>query len=109
MRIRWYQQELYDRPNVHLDIKIRMVKAEAVGALLYGRVTRTTQQKYYRKLRIVHHRVLLRIIGTRRRRSDHGVLWYNRALELTECESIEATSRARRLFWAGTLIRMDDG
>ena len=33
---------------------------------------------------------------------------YNRALELTGCESIEATLRARRLLWAGALIRMDD-
>ena len=30
MRIRRSQQELYDWPNVPLDIKIRMVKAEAV-------------------------------------------------------------------------------
>ena len=59
MRIRRYQQEHYDRPKVPLDLKIRMAKAEA------------TQQDHYRKLRIVHHRVLLRIIGARRRRSDH--------------------------------------
>ena len=94
MRIRRYQQELYDRPNVPLNLKIRMVKAEAVEALLYGCVTWTTD---YRKLRTIHHRVLLRIIGARRRRSDHRVLSSNRALELTECESIEATLRARRL------------
>ena len=109
MRIRRYQQELYDRPNVSLDLKIRMVKAEAVEALLYGCVTWTTRQEHYRKLRTVHHRVLLRIVGARRRRSDHRVLSYNRALELTGCESIEATLRARRLLWAGALTRMEDG
>ena len=61
------------------------------------------------ELRTVHHRVLLRIIGARRRRSDLRVLSYNRVLELTGCESIEASLRARRLLWAGALARMDDG
>ena len=109
MRIRRYQQELYDRPNVPLDIKVRIVKAEAVEALLYGCVTGTTRRQHYSKLRTVHHRVLLCIIGARRRRSDHGILSYNRALELTECESSETTLRASRLLWARALIRMGDG
>ena len=74
MRIRRYQQELYDRPNVPLDLKIRMVEAEAVDALLYGCVTWTTRQEYYSKLSTVYHRVLLRIIGARRRKLDHLVL-----------------------------------
>ena len=34
---------------------------------------------------------------------------YNRALEITRCESIETTLRTRRLLWAGTLIRMSGG
>ena len=35
---------------------------------------------------------------------------YNRALEITGCESIETTLRTRRLFlWAGTLLRMSGG
>ena len=108
MRIRRYQRELYDRPNVQLDLKIRMAKAEAIEALLYGCVTWTTRQDHYRKLRTVHHRVLLHILGVRRRKSDHRFLSYNRALELTGCESIETTVRTRRLLWAGALIRMDD-
>ena len=107
MRIRRYQQERYDRPNVPLNFKIPMVKE--VEALLYGYVTWTTRQENCRKLRTVHHRVLLRIIGARQHRSDHRVLSYNRALELTGCDSIEATLRARRLLWAGALTRMDDG
>ena len=39
-------------------------------------------------------------------------LWmtsYNRALEITRCESIETTLRTRRLLWAGTLLRMSGG
>ena len=31
---------------------------------------------------------------------------YNRALEITRCESIETTLRSRRLLWAGTLLRI---
>ena len=31
---------------------------------------------------------------------------YNRALEITRCESIEATLRTIRLLWAGTLVSM---
>ena len=38
------------------------------------------------KPRTIHHRVLLCIIGARRRRSDNRVLSYNRPLELTGYE-----------------------
>ena len=61
------------------------------------------------KLRTVHHRVLLRIIGAQRKRLDHRVTSYNRALEITRCESIETTLRTRGLLWAGTLIRISAG
>ena len=58
------------------------------------------------RLRTVHHRVLLRIIGVQRKRPDHWMTLNNRALEITGCESVETTLRTRRLLWAGTLIRM---
>ena len=64
MRIRRYLQELCDWPNMPLDIKIRMIKAEAGDVLLYGCVTWTTRQEHYRKLRTVHH-IFLRIIEAR--------------------------------------------
>ena len=41
--------------------------------------------------------------------SDHRMTSYNRALEMTGCESIETTLRTRRILWAGTLIRMSGG
>ena len=34
---------------------------------------------------------------------------YNRALEVTGCESIDTEFRTRRLLWAGTLLRMSGG
>ena len=105
-RIRRYSRELYGQPKVALS---RMVKAEAIEALLYGCSTWTLRQEHYAKLRTVHHRVLLRIIGAQRKRPDHRMTSYNRALEITGCESIETTLRTRRLLWAGTLLRMSGG
>ena len=104
MRIRRYSRELYGQPKVALSLKTRMVKAEAIEALLYGcSSTWTLRQEHYAKLRTVHHRVLLRIIGAQRRRSDHRMTSYNRAFEMTGCESIETTLRTRRLLWAEML------
>ena len=57
----------------------------------------------------VHHRVLLRIIGAQHKIPDHWMTAYNRALEITRCESIEITLRTRSLLWPGTLIRMSSG
>ena len=91
MRIRRYLRELHDQPKVALSLKTRMVKAEAIEALLYGCSTWTLRQKHYAKLRTVYHRVLLRIIGAQRKRPDHWMTSYSRALEITGCESIETT------------------
>ena len=63
MRVKKNAVQLYDRPTVPLDLNVRMVKAEAVEALLYGSLTWTLRQEHYKELRTVHHRVLLRIIG----------------------------------------------
>ena len=95
--------------KVALSLKIRMAKAEAIEALLYGCSTWTLCQEDYAKLRTVHHRVLLRIIGAQRKRSDHRMTSYNRALEIAGCGSIQTTLRTRRLLWAGTLLRMSGG
>ena len=93
MRIRRYLREPYDQPKVALSLKTRMVKAEATEALLYGRSTWTLLQEHYAKLRTAHHRVLLRIIGAQRKRPDHRMTSYIRALEITGCERIETTLR----------------
>ena len=109
MRIRRYLRELYDQRKAALSLKTRMVKAEAIEALLYGCSTWTLRQEHCAKLRTVHHRNLLRIIGAQRKRPDHRMTSYNRALEITRCESIETTLITRGLLWAGTLIRMSGG
>ncbi|CAN0438471.1 unnamed protein product, partial [Ascophyllum nodosum] len=110
MCIRRYLRELYDQPKVALSLKTRMVTTEVIEARLYGCSTWTLRQEHYAKLRTVHRRVLLRIIGAQRKRPDHRMIFYNRALlEITGCESIETTLRTRRLLWAGTLLRMSGG
>ena len=91
MRIRRYSRQLYGEPKVALSFKTRMVKAEGIEALLYGCSTWTLRQENYAKFRTVHHRVLLRIIGAQRKRPDHRMTSYNRALQITRCESIETT------------------
>ena len=72
MRIRRYSRELYDQPKAALSLKTRMVKAEAIEALLYGGSTWTLRQEHYAKLRTVHHRFLLRIIGRSARDQTTG-------------------------------------
>ena len=97
MRIRRYLREpYYYQPKVTLSLKTRMVKAEAIEALLCGCSTWTLRQEHYTKLRTVHHRVLLRIIGVQRKRPDNRMTSYNRALEMNGCEIIETTLRTRR-------------
>ena len=92
------RRELYDRPNASLlDLKVRMVKVDVVQALLYGCGTWTLLKVHNRKLRTIHHRVLLRILGAWCRAQDHRVLSYAEALQRTGCESIETTVRTRRL------------
>ena len=110
MRIRRSSRKLYGQPKVALSLKTRMVKAEAIEALLYGYSTWTLRQEHYAKLRTIRHRVLLRIIGAQHKRPEHRMTSYNLALDITRCESIETTLRTRRLFlWAGTLLRMSGG
>ena len=78
-----------------------MVKAEAIEALLYECSTWTLRQEHYAKLRAVHDRVLFRIIGAQRKRSDHRMTSYNRALEITGRESIETTLAKEKTFVGG--------
>ena len=58
--------ELFDRPSVPLRLKARLLKAEAMEALLYGCMTWATRNAHYRQLRTTHHKLLLRVIGYHR-------------------------------------------
>ena len=109
MGFKCYKRALYDRPKASLlPLKARMVRSEVVEALLYGCVTWTPLKCHYAKLRTTHHRMLLRILGAWCKSPNERILSYKDALQRTQCESIGATVRTRRLLWAGALLRMGD-
>ena len=104
-RVGKYQVALYRRSTAPLSLKVRMVKAEVVEALLYGCATWTLRKEEFARLHSTHLHVLHTILGARRK-ADHRVLSYREALRATGCESVETTVRKRRLLWAGTVLRM---
>ena len=54
-----YKMEIYDRPGVRLRLKVRLLKAEVVEALIYGCITWNPKKPDYDRLRQVHHSMLL--------------------------------------------------
>ena len=65
--VRKYSSQLYDRRNARLSLKIRLFKAEVMEAMLYGCATWTMRSQDFSSLRTAHHKLLLRIIGFRRK------------------------------------------
>ena len=57
-----YTLQLYDRPNAPLELKIRMLRAEVLEAMLYGRVTWSPCACDYNTMRRAHHRFLTHCI-----------------------------------------------
>ena len=88
--------EIYDRPSVRLRLKVRMRKAEVMETLLYGCVTWSPSKADYR-LRKVHHQMLLRYLGWRKRKREDHILSYAHAILRTDSESVETTVRRRRI------------
>ena len=101
--------ELYDRPSAPLELKIRMLRAEVLEAMLYGCVTWIPRTCHYDTLHRAHHRFLTRCIGWRRKhnRADHPISDLDMLIK-TGSESIEATLRRRRFLFAGFVARMED-
>ena len=93
--IRRFSRELFDWPRAPWRLKVRLLRAEAMEALLYGCMTWAPRRHHYRLLRRTHHRVLLRVIVYRRERGTYRQLSYAQALKKTGCQSVEATIRQR--------------
>ena len=92
-----------------MDLVIRLFKAEVMEAMLYGCATWTMRSQDFRSLRTVHHKLLLRIIGFRRKdRIGYKPLSYREVLERTGSARIETTIRKRQLGFAGALVRQGD-
>ena len=115
--IRRFSRELFDRPRAPWRLKVRLLRAEAMAALLYGCMTWAPRRDHYRLLRRTrhrllrrtHYRLLLRVIGYRRERGTYRQLLYAQALKKTGCQSVEATIRQRRLLFAGAMARQPAG
>ena len=107
--IRRFSRELFDRPRAPWRLKVRLLRAEEMEALLYGCMTWAPRRDHYRLLRRTHHRLLLRVIGYRRERGTYRQLSYAQALKNTGCQSVEATIRQRRLLFAGAMARQPAG
>ena len=77
--------------------------------MLYGCATWIMRSRDFSSLRTAHHKLLLRIIGFRRKdRIGYEPLSYGEVLENTGSERIETTIRKRQLGFAGALIRQGD-
>ena len=59
---RKYTLELYDRSSAPLELKIRMLRAEVLGTMLYGCATWSPRACHCNTLRRAHHRFLTRCI-----------------------------------------------
>ena len=63
---RKYTLKLYDRPSAPLELKIRMLRAEALETMmLHGCMTWSPRAYHYDTLRRAHHRFSTRYIGWR--------------------------------------------
>ena len=103
-----YTLELYDRSSAPLELKTRMLRAEVLETTLYGCVTWSPRACHCDTLRRAHHKFLTRCIGWRKHnRADHPISYLDTLIK-TGSESIEATSRRRRILFAGFVVRMGD-
>ena len=74
--------------------------------MLYGCATWTMRSQDFSCLRVAHHKLLLRIIGFRRKdRTGYKPLSYKEVLEWTGSKRIETTTRKRQLGFVGALVR----
>ena len=101
-----YKMEIYDRPGVRLRLKVWLLNAEVVETPLYGCMTWSPNKPDYDRLRRVHHSMLLRCLGWRKRKRDDHTLPYADALAKRASESIEAIVRKRRILFTGFVARM---
>ena len=98
--------ELFDRRDVRLRLIERMLKPEAMKTLLHGCVTWSPSKANYDRLRKVHHQMLLRCLGWRKRKREDHILSYAMALLRTDSESVETTASRRRILFADFVPRM---
>ena len=90
---RKFSTELFDSLSAPLRLDTRLLKAEAMEALLYGCMRWAPRNTHYRQLRTTHHKLLLRVIGYHRIHGTYRKMSYAKALKKTRSQSVEATIR----------------
>ena len=105
---RKFSRELFDTPTSSLRLKARWMQAKAVEALLYMCMTWASRHAHYRYLRTMHHKLRLRVIGYSRIHGTYRQMLYAEALKKTGSQSVEATTRQRRLLFTRALGRQGD-
>ena len=109
LRLRRYDLSLYEQSTAPLRLKVRMLKAKAMGTVLYGCVPWSPSMTHLVILRTTHHRLLLRCIGWKRKRRDgYHMLSSADALAKIGFENVETTVRKRRVLFARFVARMDN-
>ena len=103
-----HKMKSYDRLGGRSRLKVRLLKAEVVETLVYGCMTWIPNKSEYDSLRQVHHSMLLRCLGGRKRKRDDHTLSYADAFAKTASESIEAIVRKRRILFAGFVARIGE-
>ena len=96
---RKYTLGLSDRPSAPPELKIRMLRAEVLEAMLDGCVTWSPRACHYHTLRRADHSFLNRCIGWRNR-TEHPISYLDTLIKTEKSESIEVIMRRRRILFA---------
>ena len=102
------KMEIYDRPGA-FRLKIRLLKAEVIDAVLCSCMAWSPNNPNYDRLRQVHHAMLPRCLGWGKRKRDDNTLSSVYALAKTASEIIEATVRKWRIVSAVFVARIGGG
>ena len=105
---RKFSTEFFYRPSAPLRLKVRLLKVEAMEALLYGCMTWAPRNAHYQQRRTTPNKLLLRDSGYRRVHGTYRQMSYAKALKKIGSQSVEATVCQRRLLFAGALARQGD-
>lgn len=82
-----------------------MLKAEVEDTLLlYGHIMWSSNKADCHGLRLVHHSMLVRCLGWRKRDCEDHTLFYADPLVKTDFESAEVKVRRRRTLFAGFVV-----
>ena len=88
--------------------QIRVLRAKVLETMLYACVTWSPRAFHYDTLRRAHHSFLARCIGWQKNnRADHPISYLDTLIK-TVRESIESTSRKKRILFAGFVAPIED-